>query len=625
MTSLLAHRGPDDEGAWCGPGMSLGHRRLSIIDLSDRGHQPMASTRGDVHIVYNGEVYNFAELRSELTSKGHTFRSDSDTEVILNSYIEWGEDCVSRFNGMFALAIWDQTKQELFIARDRIGITPLYWSVLPGQDKRLIFASEMKALLACPEVQRDIAPQSLYQYLGYEFVPAPSTIFTHIHKLAPGHCLTWKPGSEPSVRRYWRLEVVGCDRSAADLEEEMREQVKDAVQRRLVSDVPLGVFLSGGLDSSTLVAMMHKLGVDPLQTFSLHYEDASFSELEYARHVAETFGTQHHEIKIDPITPDMIETCCWHLDEPMTDLSAMPFYLLCKKVREHVTVCLSGEGVDELLVGYDRFKASKLNSYYSMMPRLIREKIIAAGVSRFADRPKKKGIINMLKRFTEGSILPEDGGHMRWQYFLSQPLASELFVDGLNDQIEFDPFGPIRSQLDGAKTDGRISREVYVDTCMTMPDSLLMKADKMSMAHGLEVRVPFLDHRFAEFCGSIPSAMKLEGKTTKAIFRSAMNGILPDRIRTRGKQGYSLPIKNWLRSDLKPYMLDCFESSPLINDSFDKQVISRLVDEHMSMKANHNHVLWALVNLATWHRIFIEDASTATANPSQHVVMEGAA
>jgi asparagine synthase (glutamine-hydrolysing) len=393
----------------------------------------------------------------------------------------------------------------------------------------------------------------------------------------------------------------------------MRELLQQSVQRQLIADVPLGVFLSGGLDSSAIVSMMSRLGVEPLDTFSLHYEDATFSELDYANYVAKQFKTRHHVIKIDPITPDLIDTCCWHLDEPMTDLSAMPFYLLCKKVREHVTVCLSGEGGDELLCGYDRFKASKMHRRYEVIPEAIRKHIIGRFAMNLEDRPQKKGFTNVLKRFIEGDLLPAEGRHMRWQYFLTPRMQSQLFTGDVQSQIDFDPFLPIRTLLDGADCEDTIAEEVYIDTCMTMPDSLLMKADKMSMAHGLEVRVPLLDHEFAEFCCTIPSDMKLEGYTTKSIFRTAMKGILPDHIRKRNKQGYSLPIKNWLRGELRDYMHDTFESSPLIDQYFDKSFSRVLISEHMAMKANHNHVLWAMINLATWHRLFVEaDSSGVT-------------
>jgi asparagine synthase (glutamine-hydrolysing) len=571
----------------------------------------MSNPENTIHVVYNGEIYNFAEVRRELERKGYRFRSNCDTEVIIHGYAEWGRACLERFNGMFAFAVWDARKKELFLARDRIGIKPLYYTLLDGAGGNLVFASEIKAILECPEVDRSLDVQALYQFMGFEFVPSPGTIFRKIYRLAPGFCLTWRRGAEPKVERYWRLRVRSVARTREEHEQMMRDLLRQSVQRQLISDVPLGVFLSGGLDSSAIVAMMSQLDVEPLDTFSLHYEDATFSELDYANYVAEQFKTRHHVIKIDPITPEMIDTCCWHLDEPMTDLSAMPFYLLCKKVREHVTVCLSGEGGDELLCGYDRFKASKMHRRYAMIPDVIRKQVIGRFAMGLADRPQKKGLVNVLKRFVEGDLLPRDGRHMRWQYFLSPRMQSKLFAGDVRSAIDFDPFLPVRQLLEGAECEDRIAEEIYIDTCMTMPDSLLMKADKMSMAHALEVRVPLLDHEFVEFCCTIPSDLKLEGHTTKAIFRTAMDGILPDHIRRRNKQGYSLPIKNWLRGELRDYMEDTFRSSPLVNQYFDPSFTRTLIDEHMQMKANHNHVLWAMVNLATWHRLFVESGSYA--------------
>jgi asparagine synthase (glutamine-hydrolysing) len=608
MAARIAHRGPDQSGIYDDEEVTLGHQRLSIVDLSERGRQPMANADGSIVVVYNGEIYNFLEVRREMEGLGYTFRSDCDTEVIVQAYAAWGSACVERFNGMFAFAVWDARNAELFLARDRIGIKPLYYSFFE-ESGHLAFASEIKALIECPKLRRTISPESVYQYIGFEFVPAPNTIFKHVHKLPPAHCLRWKRGEKVRVERYWRLKVRAGRHTRQEYEQMMREFLERSVRRQLMADVPLGVFLSGGLDSSAIVSMMSKLGVDPLDTFSLHYEDASFSELEYAKYVAEQFNCRHHVIKIDPITPEMIATCCWHLDEPMTDLSAMPFYLLCKKVRQHVTVCLSGEGGDELLCGYDRFKASKLNRYYSIIPAPLRRNLIDRFVEGLADRPQKKGVVNMLKRFIDGDMLPEEGRHMRWQYFCTPRMQRSLFHGRVRQMMSFDPFAPIRDLLDGADCEDSISEEIYIDMCMTMPESLLMKADKMSMAHALEVRVPFLDHEFVEFCCTIPSGMKLEGLKTKAIFRSAMAGILPDHIRMRGKQGYSLPIKNWLRGELRDYMEESFASSEIIGEYFDPAFIRSLIAEHMQMKANHNHVLWALLNLTVWHKL------AATASP----------
>jgi asparagine synthase (glutamine-hydrolysing) len=602
MTKVIAHRGPDQDGIYTDEFISLGHRRLSIIDLSEHGRQPMSNEDGSVWVVFVGEIYNFQALRPVLEGLGHTFRSRTDTEVIVHAYEEYGPACVERFNGMFAFAVWDRKRRELVLARDRLGVKPLYYY---AQDEKLIFASEIKAIVQVPEVKREINPEALYHYIGYEFVPAPATMFRNVQKLPPGHYLRYKDGKTEIVR-YWDVEFHRQAHSRQYYEETMRDMLTESVRKRLVSDVPLGVFLSGGLDSSAVVALMSRCGVEPIQTFSLGYADPSFSELNYARIVAKQFGTKHRELIIDPITPDLIEKAVWHLDEPMTDLSTIPFYLICKKAREHVTVCLSGEGGDEVLVGYDRFKASKANGYYAFLPEWVRRGVIAPLINALPDQPQKKGLVNVVKRFIQGGLLPDEAGHMRWQYFGVPADDQQLFAKDILGEITRDPFAPVRAHALRCNSTERLDREIYVDLKFTMPDSVLMKVDKMSMAHALEVRVPFLDYQFVEFCATIPGDLKLEGFTTKGIFRSAMKGILPDEIRERGKQGYSLPIKNWLRQELREYTTDLLTSSPLMEEAFNMAYIRQLIREHGEYQANHNHILWALINLAIWHRLFIE-------------------
>lgn len=607
MAATMTHRGPDQAGVYCDGMVSLAHRRLSIIDLSEDGRQPMSNEDGSVRVVFNGEIYNFRELRDILGGKGHIFRSQCDTEVIIHAWEEYGPACVEHLRGMFAFAIWDARQRELFVARDRIGIKPLYYCSFNGD---LVFASEIKAILQAPQVPRKVHPQSVYHYVGYEFVPAPDTIFEGIHKLPPGHYLRFRNGTA-EVRPYWDLDLTPVDRTPAEHEAALRDSMRDAVRSHLVSDVPLGVFLSGGLDSSALVAFMHQCGIAPIRTFSLGYADRSFSELEYARIVSNEFKTEHRELIIEPVTPEIIEQAVWHLDEPMTDLSAIPFYLLCERVREFVTVCLSGEGGDEDLVGYDRFKASKANRCYALLPRWLRHRVIGPLVGRLPDRPQKKGVINLLKRFIEGGLLPEDGEHMRWQYFSNPALEKRLYTEQFRGRIVPDPFAPIRSQGVRCGSSDPLDREIYVDTRLTMADSLLMKVDKMSMAHSLEVRVPLLDHLFVETCAGIPGRLKLRGFTTKAIFRTAMKGILPDVILNRGKQGFSLPVKNWLRQELYAYMTETLNDSPIVRECFDREQLAGLIQEHRAYRANHSHVLWAMLNLAIWHRQFIKGDSPA--------------
>jgi asparagine synthase (glutamine-hydrolysing) len=596
----LKHRGPDQEGVFHEEGITLGFRRLSIIDLSEQGNQPMANEDGSVQLVFNGEIYNFLELRRELLGKGHLFRGQSDSEVIVHAYEEWGREFLTHLRGMFAIGLWDKKIKTLILARDRLGIKPLYYTCQKG---RLAFASEIKSLLRIPEIVPQVNLQALYYYLGYEFAPGPLTMFEGIHKLAPGHYLVFSDNSLQE-KVYWDIRPPELSMTPEEAVIEMRTLLTDTVRRHLISDVPLGVFLSGGLDSSTLVALMRKLGVDPLRTFSIGYPDPSFSELPFAEIVARKFETKHTVLMIPEVTLEDLEAAVWHLDEPMTDLSALPLYLVCREAKKHVTVCLSGEGGDEIFAGYDRFKASKADAYYRLLPRLFREKLVYPLVEALPDQPQKKGAVNILKRFVEGSHLPSEGGHLRWQYFSSAAQDDHLFNQTFKDQVRMDPFAPLRELRENTSFKSRIDEEIYIDLRFSMPDSVLMKVDKMSMAHALEIRVPFLDHRFVEFTASLPGEWKLKGFRTKAIFREALQGMLPDEIVWRGKQGYSLPIKNWLREGLKDTLTTVLHESPIIQAFMNRTYIQKLMKEHMARTHNHNHILWALLNFCLWHRKF---------------------
>jgi len=601
MAAVMTHRGPDQEGWHTGQGISLGHRRLSIIDLSENGRQPMFNEDRSIAMVFNGEIYNFQELRPSLEAKGHRFHSNSDSEVIIHGYEEYGIDVIHRLRGMFAFAIWDARTREMYLVRDRIGIKPLYYH---HQGDQLIFASEIKAILEHSGVTRALNRQALFDYMGFEFVPAPNTMFRDIYKIPAGHYVHWHDG-RADLTPYWDLKFNG--RPAPRYEEAVEQQrtlLDGAVKSHLISDVPLGVFLSGGLDSSTIVAMMRRHISGPLRTFTIGYEDKTFSELDYAKIVAERFETEHHVLMLDDIRPQYVEKALWHLDEPMTDLSTVPLFLLCQKVKEYVTVCLSGEGADESFAGYDRFKASKLWRYYRTLPRPLREGLVSNLVRRLPDQPQKKGLINMLKRFVEGADLPADGGHLRWQYFSTPGMADGLFNPEFKAATELDAFRQVREYDARCDTTDTINREIYLDMRFMMTDSVLMKVDKMSMASSLEVRVPLLDTPLVEYMAGLPGDWKLKGMNTKHVFRSALEGILPDKIVHRGKQGYSLPVKHLLRGRLKNYMVDLLNDSGIIAENMDRAYVNRLIDEHSSMVQNHNHVLWGLINVAIWHNRF---------------------
>ena len=602
MAAEMVHRGPDQRGFYTSEGVSLGHRRLSIIDLSEHGRQPMANEDGTVQLAFNGEIYNFQTLRDRLLKRGHRFVSNSDSEVIVHAYEEYGTDCLEELRGMFAFAIWDVSRKQLFVARDRIGIKPLYYYAHGGN---FVFASEIKAILKAPAVSRELNHQALYDYIGFEFVPAPETMFRNINKLPAGHSITHRNGST-SVKSYWDLSLTpgGAPLGAEEAVERERQLLDETVHSHLVSDVPLGVFLSGGLDSSAIVAMMRRHVPGRLRTFTIGYKDKSFSELEYAQQVADHFGTDHEVLMIDDLKAEYVEDALWHLDEPMTDLSTVPLYLVCKEAKKHVTVCLSGEGGDESFAGYDRFRASRINRLYCMLPQTVRRHVISPMVAMLPDQPQKKGAVNMLKRFMEGSDLPEEGGHLRWQYFSNRKRDEQLFSDSLKSRARFDPFRLVREHLSRCDATDIVNREIYLDMRYMMTDSVLMKVDKMSMASSLEIRVPLLDHVFVEFMASLPGNRKLKRLRTKHIFREALRGILPANIVERGKQGYSLPVKHLLRGQLRQYMVDLLHESPIIRNNTNADYVDRLIEEHIAMRHNHNHVLWGLINVAIWQRKF---------------------
>lgn len=602
MADQIVHRGPDQEGVFCCNSISLGHRRLSIIDLSENGRQPMFNEDKTICLVFNGEIYNFQELRQDLEQKGHCFMSRSDSEVIIHAYEEYGLESISKLRGMFAYALYDLTRKRLLLVRDRIGIKPLYYF---WQNQRLLFASEIKAILQDPQVERRVNHQALYDYLGFEFVPSPQTMFAGINKLVAGHYLLFE-NDQLSVHQYWdmRFQQAGKQRSLEGAVEELREHLDFAVKSHLVSDVPLGVFLSGGLDSSCLVALMRRHISGSLKTFTIGYEDKSFSELDYADIVARHCETDHQVLMLDSLKPDYVEKTLWYLDEPMTDLSTVPLYLLCKQAREHVTVCLSGEGADESFAGYDRFKASRLNNYFRLMPGPLRRQVIGRLTSLLPDQPQKKGAVNMLKRFVEGAKLPEGGQHLRWQYFLNRSLEENLFQGSFRNRITMDPFRQVRNYNKQCDATDQVNREIYLDMRFMMTDSVLMKVDRMSMASSLEIRVPLLDHVLVEYMASLPGDWKLKGMTTKYIFRHALEGLLPKNIIYRGKQGYSLPVKHLLRGELKQYMVERIHDSRVIRETMDMSYVDKIINEHCSMKHNHNHVLWALLNIAIWYDRF---------------------
>jgi asparagine synthase (glutamine-hydrolysing) len=605
MKRAIRHRGPDAHGSYTAEGVSLGHQRLSIVDLTESGRQPLANAEQSVWITFNGEIYNHPQLWRTLEQKGYRYRGSSDTESILHAYEEYDLEFVHHLTGMFALAIWDARKRRLILARDRLGIKPLYYTLEGG---RLRFASEIKALLADPTLPRRVNPQALFNVIGYEFTPAPDTLFQGIHKLPPGSLLVFERDGSWRLSEYWSLQVRDVDPDA----EALIDLLGTACADHMMSDVPVGAFLSGGIDSSAVVHFVSSMRSAPLQTFALGYREKSYSEFEFARQVAGHFGTEHRELLIHPIGPAEIERSVWHLDEPTSDPSNLPFMLLCEQARRYVKVCLSGDGGDELFMGYDRFLASKASRLLDRVPVPFRSALYRGLIRAIRDDDQKKGARNVVKRFLQGAVLPPDGGHLRWQYFLDPVLARGLLRPEFLSGIDTDPFGPVKRWSQRAPEE-RGRREQYVELHTVLPDSVLMKVDKMSMAHSLEVRPPFLDHRVVEYCYSLPTALKLRGFTTKWLLKAAMEPRLPPGIARRHKQGFSIPMKNWIRDELLSYTHDMVFSSAVVAEYFDDVALRRCWAEHQRRQHNHSHLFWTLLNLSLWGRMLLSDAPRAAA------------
>ena len=567
MENSIEHGGPDAHGSYVRDGVSLGHRRLSIMDLSESGQQPLANEDDSVWVVFNGEIYNYPELRERLESLGHVFRSHSDTEAIVHAYEEYGDACVEHLIGMFAFAIYDESRQRFFLARDRIGIRPLYYHFDQG---RPIFASKIKAILCSPEVERSIDPQALFDLMGYEFSPAPRALVRGSRKLLPGHTLILERGGKTKISLFWSLEVKTVDPSGDALLDLFERVCSD----HMMSDVPVGAFLPGGIDSSSVVHFVASAAGEGLQKSALGYADESFSEFNYARRVAEHYRTKHAELMIPPVSPKAINHSIHHLGEPMTDLSNLPFMLICGKA------------------------ANRLAS----LPIPFRQTLYRGVIAALKDNDQEKGAQNIAKRFLQGAVFPRHGEHMRWKYFMNPERDGSLFRREVLQQVDTDPFLPIATWSSQAPPE-RARREEFVELNTILPDSVLMKVDKMSMAHSLEVQVPFLDHRVIEHCYSLPSNLKLKGYETKWIFKEAMQKRLLPGIARRGKQGFSFPIKNWIRGDLASYTREESFASPAIKNHFDRSELQRLWNEHQA--STHSHLLWTLLNIRLrgkmWH------------------------
>lgn len=601
MCRTLEHRGPDDEGYYEDASAHLGMRRLSIIDL-ESGQQPMSNEDDSLWLVFNGELYNYRELRSLLIQNGHIFRTNSDTEVILHAYEEFGEACLQHFNGMFAFAIWDKRRQRLFLARDRLGIKPLYyWS----DNSSIVFASELKALLQHPGVPTRLNLAAVDLFLTLEYIPAPHTIFENVCKLPPGYFLTFEDG-QLRVQEYWDISFDGPATSPADYAERLAELIEDAVRLQMVSDVPIGAFLSGGIDSSTVVSFMSACSREPVHTFSIGFEDKTYNEVVFARTMARHAGAVHREEILYPDIAELAERLIKHLDEPFADVSVFPTYLVSQLARESVKVILSGDGGDEIFGGYDTYVAQYLDRYYRLLPRKLRQQVLPAAFSAIPPQPAKKGLINRAKRFVEGASLPSELQHTRWMLFLTHDEREKLYQSDVQASLNgHRPTTVLEQYFQRVQDQDALAQQQYTDIKTYLADDILTKVDRMSMAASLEVRVPLLDHRIVEFALNLPPQLKLNGTQTKVILRQAMQGRIPDQILNRSKQGFSIPLKNWLRGPLRPMLTDLLSYDSIRREGmFEPQVVHDWVAEHLEARANHSHKLWALMVFELWRRNF---------------------
>ncbi len=608
MAQSMIHRGPDDEGTYVKGPFGMTMRRLSIIDLA-AGHQPLCNEDASVWVTFNGEIYNYLELREELLARGHRFKTASDTEVIVHLYEELGQECVRRLRGMFAFAIWDEKARTLLLARDRLGKKPLYYAFRPG--RALVFASELKALLQDETIDRTLDLEALDQYLSFLYIPAPASIFKDVKKLPAGHYLVCTPRGI-AIREYWDIPLQREDRPPEEVPQRFEELLSEAVRIRLRSDVPLGAFLSGGVDSSTIVATMAKLMDRPVVTASIGFNETGYSELPYAGLVARHIRSEHHQRMVTSPSPELIQTLVWHLDEPFGDSSAVPTYFVSMAARERVTVALSGDGGDELFAGYSRHRIETIE--HSIRRAL--GPLGGSGLARLSSLlpGRTKGRNSLLSL-----ALSEEEACARKFYFTPHVprLKADLYSPWFHDvAARFDPLAPFKRAFRNARTTDPLSRILYVDLKTYLADDILVKVDRMSMAHSLEVRVPLLDHQLVEFVATLPSTWKLNGRTTKVLLRSTVNGRAPRQAFDRAKHGFISPIGPWLQNELAGYVEETlFSRRAMDRGYFNPDALRRLWDDHRNGRRTVEHEIWMLLMLEVWHRAYV-DQSPSIARPA---------
>ncbi|NQV22779.1 MAG: asparagine synthase (glutamine-hydrolyzing) [Rhodopirellula sp.] len=648
MVNVLAHRGPDDSGLYHSqigllnrddgsdasmsdlassqsppsqpsasqPGAMLGHRRLSIIDLAG-GRQPLSNEDGSVWIVLNGEIYNYRELRSDLRSRGHRFSTESDTEVIVHLYEDYGDDCVLHLRGMFAFVIWDQRRTRLLLARDRLGQKPLIYRHHAG---RVDFASELKGLLQLDDAAREIDPIAIDQYLTYQYVPHTSSILKGYAKLPPAHLATFEDG-KLSLRRYWRppyepgveaaAEVRSDEKTRTEVEIELRDTLTEAVRLRMRSDVPLGAFLSGGIDSTIITGLMQELSEQPVHTFSIGFPVAKFDERTFAREAAEHLGTIHHEKVVEPSALSILPKLIWHYDEPLSDSSAIPMMYLSEMTREFVTVALSGDGADELFAGYDRYRAVRLAAAFDRLPRPLRAVFASRLWQRIPASVQQKSFRRRLKRFLDALGEEPQRSYLNWINIFDQSRRRGIYSDRMIEQLgDADAASFLQSAYTECPSRDFVTQTTCADVLTYLPCDILTKVDIASMAYGLECRSPFLDHRVAELAAWMPLKYKRHGKQGKQILLDTFGDLLPASIQNRPKMGFGVPLDSWFRNELKPLLFDVLlDRKSLDRGWFRPDAVQQLVDEHVTAKWDHSYRLWNLLILELWQQTFLDSTS----------------
>lgn len=602
MVNTLYHRGPDEAGMAIHGSAALGMRRLSIIDLGG-GSQPIYNEDKSVWTVFNGEIYNFHELKEKLIKKGHTFKTNCDTEVIVHGYEEWGADFPKYLNGMFAIALHDIKKNKLILVRDHIGIKPLYYSF---NNERIVFGSEIKSLLASGLVERELNIDALGEFLSWEYVPGDATLIKSIHKLKPAEFLEIDLGNPLcSPKAYWDVPLTNERKNLSyeEWQEIIGDQIIKSVKRQMISDVPLGAFLSGGVDSSLIVAAMGNA-----KTFSIGFEDPTYNELMWARKVANYLNVDHKDEIIKPDVAEMFENLMYFLDDPIGDFSIFPTYLVSKLARKHVTVSLSGDGGDELFGGYETYLADNKALQYLKIPAFLRKGLIEPAINNLKPTAKKKGLINKSKRFLEGFEHNDNLSHARWRIFVGDAVRQQLFSNESLNEITSSPAEHILNLFEKSGDRGNLNRSLYVDVKSYLVDNILTKVDRMSMAVSLEARVPYLDTEVVELAFQVPEKFKATSKETKVILKSIAAKYVPKECIYRPKEGFSIPIKNWLNKEVKPVMEDLLDNKKIAADGiFDFNTIDRLKKEHSAGAANHSHILWSLIVFHDWKKRWLEE------------------